>query len=291
MTARILDGKRLARELEGEIAAGAAEFAASHGRSPRLAAVLVGGDPASAVYVRSKERACGRSGIESRVIRLPAETNSGELLELVTRLGDDAAVDGILVQLPLPPHLDARPILDAVAPAKDVDAFHPENVGLLAQGRPRFVPCTPQGVMELLAREGISTAGRRAAVVGRSDIVGKPLAMLLAAKGADATVTLCHSRTSDLAEEIRRADLVIAAVGRPACITGDMLAPGAVVIDVGINRTDAGLVGDVDFASASEVASAITPVPGGVGPLTISCLLRNTLAAARAGAAGNALRR
>ena len=286
MPARILDGKRLARELESETATAAAEFLAAAGRAPCLAAVLVGEDPASAVYVRNKERACARAGLDSRVLRLPQETSSDELLKLVRELGDDVRVDGILVQLPLPTHLEARAILDKVAPEKDVDAFHPHNVGLLSQGRPRFVPCTPQGVMELLVREQIPTAGRRAVVVGRSDIVGKPLAMLLAARGADATVTLCHSRTADLADELRRADLVVAAVGRPGCITGEMLAPGAVVVDVGINRTDAGLAGDVDFESASAVASAITPVPGGVGPLTIACLLRNTLAAAMGRASG-----
>lgn len=281
MTARILDGKRLAKELEVETAAAAESLKKQLARAPCLAAVLVGDDPASSVYVRNKERACARAGVDSRVVRLPAETTTDALLEVVRGLGADAVVDGVLVQLPLPPAIDARRVLDAVAPEKDVDAFHPENVGLLSQGRPRFVPCTPQGVMELLAREGVEIAGRRAVVVGRSDIVGKPLAVLLAAKGADATVTLCHSRTVDLPSEIRRAEILVAAVGRPACITGEMLSPGVVVIDVGINRTESGLVGDVEFASASAVASAITPVPGGVGPLTIAGLLRNTLAAAQ----------
>ena len=281
MTARILNGKALAKVLEEETAAGAADFLAGAGRPPSLAAVLVGDDPASAVYVRNKERACRRAGIDSRVLRLAADVAADELTATIRALSEDDGVDGILVQLPLPGHLDARAVLDLVVPTKDVDAFHPENVGLLSQGRPRFVSCTPQGVMELLAREEIPTAGRKAVVVGRSDIVGKPLAMLLAARGADATVTLCHSRTVDLAAEVRRAEIVVAAVGRPACITGDMLAPGAVVVDVGINRTETGLVGDVHFEEAAAVASAITPVPGGVGPLTIACLLRNTLKAAQ----------
>jgi methylenetetrahydrofolate dehydrogenase (NADP+) / methenyltetrahydrofolate cyclohydrolase len=244
----------------------------------------VGDDPASEVYVRNKRKACEAVGIESQLHRLPASASSEELLKLVAKLNKDEAVHGILVQLPLPPQIDTTRVLLAVNPAKDVDAFHPENVGRLVQGRPRFLPCTPQGVQQLLVRSGIEIAGRQVVIVGRSDIVGRPLSIMLSLRGpgGDATVTLCHSRTLDLAAITRQADILIAAIGRPKFVTAEMVKRGAVVVDVGINRNDEGLVGDVDFAAVREVASAITPVPGGVGPLTIAMLLRNTLLAAEA---------
>jgi methylenetetrahydrofolate dehydrogenase (NADP+)/methenyltetrahydrofolate cyclohydrolase len=294
LAARILDGRALANRLQAEIAGRVASFTAERGAPPVLAAVLVGDDPASAVYVRNKEKACGRVGIGSRLVRLPGTTATAELARHIAALNADADVHGILVQLPLPRQMDTRSILDAVDPLKDVDAFHPLNVGLLSQGRPRFLPCTPHGVLQVLADAQISVAGRDVAIVGRSDIVGKPLAMLLAAKEsplddelANATVTLCHSRTRDLARVTRNADIVIAAIGQPAAITASMIRPGAVVVDVGINRTAAGLVGDVDFAAVRPIASAITPVPGGIGPLTVTMLLENTLSAARLQASRN----
>ena len=286
MTARILDGKAVAAEIRGEIADEVNRTRNSIGRPPCLAAVLVGDDPASAVYVRNKARACERAGIEGRTMRLPADTTQDVLIDHVEQLNADANVDGILVQLPLPDggDLDTERVLDAVDPAKDVDCFSPVNVGLLMQGRPRFLPCTPHGIVQLLARSGIATAGRHVVVVGRSDIVGKPMAMMLAQKDigcgsdyANATVTIAHSRTTDLAAICRSADILIAAVGRPEMITADMVADGAVVIDVGINRVDDKLVGDVAYDSVAAKASAITPVPGGVGPLTIAMLLRNTV--------------
>jgi methylenetetrahydrofolate dehydrogenase (NADP+) / methenyltetrahydrofolate cyclohydrolase len=283
MTATILDGKALAKEIRGELAAEVAEFTRASGVSPALAAVLVGDDPASEVYVRNKRRDCREVGIESRLEQLPAETSEDELLGLVGQLNDDAAVHGILVQLPLPPQIRPAAILDAVSPLKDVDAFHPENVGLLVQGRPRYLPCTPYGVQQLLVRNNVPIAGQHVVVVGRSDIVGKPLAAMLAQRGegGDATVTVCHSRTNDLASITLQADILIVAVGRANFITHDMVKPGATVVDVGISRTEAGLVGDVDFEAVSQVAGLITPVPGGVGPLTRIMLLRNTLTAAR----------
>lgn len=281
MTATLLDGKSLSETIRAEIRADVEAFTAAGGPTPCLAAVLVGDDPASQVYVRNKERACQKNGIDSRLIRLPANTTQTALADTVAELNADSAVHGILVQLPLPEGRDPAAIQRSVDPAKDVDAFHPENVGLLVQGAPRFIPCTPRGVMELLARTGVKTAGRRAVVIGRSDIVGKPLATLLAARGADATVTLCHSRTQNLAAVAREADILISAVGVPRFVTADMVRPGAVVIDVGVNRTDDGLVGDVDFAAVRDVAAMITPVPGGIGPLTITMLLANTLDAAR----------
>ena len=288
MTAIILDGKRIAAEIRAEIADDVARWTAAGGQRPFLAAVLVGDDPASEVYFRNKRRACEQAGIEGRLHRLSAAASQGELMELLGGLNEDPAVHGILVQLPLPANWNERQVLDAVHPLKDVDAFNPENVGLLAQGRPRFLPCTPHGILQLLHRSEIPVAGRHAVVVGRSDIVGKPMALLLAAKdgpcgptAANATVTLAHSRTAELAEVILRADVVIAAIGRPQMIRGEMLKPGAVVVDVGINRLGDTLVGDVHFAEAQQVASAITPVPGGVGPLTIAMLLRNTLTAAQ----------
>lgn len=294
MNAQILDGKKVAAEIRAELAVEVEKFVAAGGNVPNLTAVLIGEDPASQVYVRNKERACGKAGINGEVHRLPAETTQDELLQLIAKLNADPAVNGILVQLPLPKDgnggqgFDDRMVLDAVDPLKDVDAFSPVNVGLLMQGRPRFLPCTPHGIVQLLHRSGISVAGKHVVVVGRSDIVGKPMAMMLAQREgscgkevANATVTLAHSRTQDLPSVIRSADVVVAAVGIPEMITGDMIRPGAVVIDVGINRVDNKLVGDVAFDQAAEVAGAITPVPGGVGPLTIAMLLYNTLKAAK----------
>lgn len=283
MTAIILDGKSLAGELQAELAVEVADFIENNGISPCLAAVLVGVNPASEVYVRNKRQACERAGMESQLYRLPDETTTETLLALVHKLNKDTDVHGILVQLPLPPQIDATRVLDAVHPLKDVDAFHPENVGRIVQGRPRFLPCTPHGVQTLLLRRNVPIAGRHVVVVGRSDIVGKPLANLLVQRGptADATVTVCHSQTRDLAGVTRQADILVVAIGRPRLITADMVKPGAVVIDVGMNRTPEGLAGDVDFERVKEVAGMITPVPGGVGPLTVTMLLQNTLAAAR----------
>lgn len=282
MTARILDGKALAATIQAELADEIVEFIENNAVEPTLCAVLVGENPASEIYVRNKRKACEKVGMESRLQRLPADVTQEELLKVITRLNKDDEVHGILVQLPLPPQIDSARILSAVSPHKDVDAFHPDNVGRLVQGRPRFLPCTPYGIQELLVREGIETAGRHAVVVGRSDIVGKPLANMLMqhGRGGDCTVTICHSRTPDLAAITRQADILIAAIGRPKFITADMIKPGATVVDVGINRTEEGVVGDVDFTAAREVAGAITPVPGGVGPLTITMLLKNTLRAA-----------
>jgi methylenetetrahydrofolate dehydrogenase (NADP+)/methenyltetrahydrofolate cyclohydrolase len=282
VSAIILDGQSLAATIQSEIAAGAGEFTGRTGVVPCLAAVLVGDNPASEVYVRNKRRACERAGLRSELARLPANAAHDELLRLIERLNRDESVHGILVQLPLPSQIDTAAILRAVSPTKDVDAFHPENVGLLVQGQPRFLPCTPQGVLEILKRSGIETAGRHAVILGRSDIVGKPLANMLVQRGVDATVTVCHSRTRDLAAIARQADILVAAIGQPRFVTRAMVKPGAVVIDVGINRLpDGKLVGDVDFDAVKEVASHITPVPRGVGPLTIAMLLSNTLAAAR----------
>lgn len=286
MTARILDGKAIAAGIELEIAA-RVKAVREKGVLPTLVAVLVGDDPASQVYVRSKYKACERVGMGTRVITLPGSTTQLELLKLVQELNADAAVHGILVQLPLPKHIDTTIILDAVDPAKDVDAFHPHNVGLISQGRPRFLPCTPHGVMQILARSQIEVAGRHVVVLGRSDIVGKPMAMLLMAKdgpggpgNCNATVTICHSRTKNLPDVLREADIVVAAIGVARFVTADMVKPGTVVVDVGINRVDGKLCGDVDFESVAKVAGAITPVPGGVGPLTIVMLLENTVRAA-----------
>lgn len=282
MTARIIDGKGIARENRERVRQETASFVDRTGITPHLVAVLVGDDPASAVYVRHKERACREAGIRGTVHRLPQETSQSELLDLVHQLNEDAGVHGILVQMPLPRQIDPIAILDAIGPLKDVDAFHPENVGRIVQGRPRFLPCTPAGVIELLRAASIDTVGKHAVVLGRSEIVGKPMALLLMQKGelADATVTVCHSRTADIAAITRQADLLVAAIGKPRFVTAGMIKPGAVVIDVGINRTDEGLVGDVDYGPVAEIASAITPVPGGVGPMTIAMLLRNTLRAA-----------
>ena len=283
MSARIIDGKAAAASLRAEIAQEVAGFRAAAGRAPGLAVVLVGDDPASAVYVRNKGKATVEAGMESFEHKLPADTSEADLLELVARLNADPDVDGILVQLPLPDHIDAASILLSIDPDKDVDGFHPINAGRLAVGMNGFVPCTPLGCLKLLRAELGDLKGKEAVVIGRSNIVGKPMAMLLL--GDHCTVTIAHSRTRDLPAVVRRADIVVAAVGRPQMVTGEWLKPGATVIDVGINRI-AGeegkpkLVGDVDFASASAVAGAITPVPGGVGPMTIACLIRNTLVSA-----------
>lgn len=288
MTARVLDGKAIALQIRQEVQLEVAKVIETTGKAPCLAAVLVGEDPASQVYVRNKEMACHKAGIGSQLFRLPADTTTEQLLSLVERLNNDPTVHGILVQLPLPKHMDERRVLDCVAPHKDVDAFAPENVGLMSQGRPRYLPCTPHGVMQLLHREGIETAGKEVVVIGRSDIVGKPLVSMLLQKSgpcgdsnANATVTCVHSRTPNLGEVTRRADILIVAIGKANFVTPDMVKPGAVVVDVGINRLGDSIVGDVDYHSVKEVASAITPVPGGVGPLTIAMLLRNTLEAFR----------
>lgn len=288
MTAKIIDGKAIAARMRRELADQVAEFQRQSRVTPHLAAVLVGDDPASAVYVRNKQRACEQAGLKSSLHNLSADTPEQELLDLVGRLNDDESVHGILVQLPLPKHIDPTRILDAVSPRKDVDAFHPENVGRIVQGRPRFLPCTPHGIQQLLIDSQTPVAGAHAVILGRSEIVGKPMALLLMQKGeaADATVTVCHSRTQDLPAVCRTADILIAAIGRANFVTADMVKPGAVVIDVGINRVDEKLVGDVDFEAVRNVASAITPVPGGVGPMTIAMLLKNTLTAARLIAAG-----
>jgi methylenetetrahydrofolate dehydrogenase (NADP+) / methenyltetrahydrofolate cyclohydrolase len=280
MTARVIDGKQIAEQTRAEAAAGAMELRARTGVIPHLAAVLVGEDPASAVYVRNKQIACEKAGFKSTLHRLPASTGQAELLALVQTLNANPDVHGILVQLPLPKGIDTARVLDAILPAKDVDGFHPENVGLMQQGRPRFLPCTPAGVMRMLKVSGIGTAGKHAVVIGRSDIVGKPMAALLSQKGTDATVTLCHSRTRNIGDYCRSADILVAAIGIPQFVKGDWVKPGAVVIDVGINRVGDKLVGDVDYLLATQVASAITPVPGGVGPMTIAMLLANTLSAA-----------
>jgi len=282
MTARLIDGKALAARMRGEIAARAAQFRERTGIQPHLAAVLVGEDAASAVYVRNKQADCQKAGFLSTLHRMPTSTTTADLLGLVERLNADRGVHGILVQLPLPKQVDEQKILDAVLPLKDVDCFHPENVGLMVQGRPRFLPCTPAGCQELLKEAQVPTAGAHAVVLGRSEIVGKPMALLLVQKGvaADATVTICHSRTKNLAEITRQADILVAAIGKANFVTADMVKPGAVVIDVGINRLGDKLVGDVDFDAVAPIASAITPVPGGVGPMTRALLLENTLRAA-----------
>ncbi len=283
MTARIIDGKAIAEKIRGEIAAQTAEFVRQTGSVPHLAAILVGDDPGSAVYVRGKQKACEKAGLKSTLHRLPTTTTEDELLSLVRQCNENADVHGILVQLPLPKQINPQRVLDAVSPMKDVDAFHPENVGRIVQGRPRFLPCTPHGVQRLLIESGTMINGAEVVVLGRSEIVGKPMALMLLQKGpaADATVTICHSRTHNLPDVTRRADILIAAIGSPQFVKQEMVKPGAVVIDVGINRVGEKLLGDVDFESVSQVASAITPVPGGVGPMTIAMLLANTLTAAR----------
>jgi methylenetetrahydrofolate dehydrogenase (NADP+)/methenyltetrahydrofolate cyclohydrolase len=279
MSAAIIDGKAVAAKVRGEAAAAAAELARS-GVQPGLAVVLVGADPASQIYVRNKSKACREAGLAAFDHHLPADTSQEALLALVAQLNADPAVDGILVQLPLPPQIDAERVLLAIDPAKDVDGFHPDNVGRLWTDRPRFQPCTPAGVMRLLAEAGTEVAGADAVVIGRSNIVGKPMAALLLQ--ANATVTVCHSRTRALPEVVRRADIVVAAIGKAELVRGDWVKPGATVIDVGMNRkADGKLCGDVAFAEAAAHARAITPVPGGVGPMTIALLVDATVRAAR----------
>ncbi len=283
MSAQIIDGKTIAKELRAELKTEVEGLKEEHGITPGLAVVLVGEDAASQVYVRNKHRACKRAGIATRDLRLEADATHEEVMNVVRELNADPDIHGILVQLPLPDQVDEEEILNAIDPNKDVDGFHPVNMGLLLAGQPSFVACTPKGVMHMIDTLGIDLTGKEAVIVGRSNIVGKPQALLLLYKHC--TVTICHSRTKDLAEHCRNADVLVAAVGRAKMITGDMIKPGATVIDVGINRTEDGsLVGDVDFAAAVEVAGAITPVPGGVGPMTIAMLLRNTVDAARASA-------
>jgi methylenetetrahydrofolate dehydrogenase (NADP+)/methenyltetrahydrofolate cyclohydrolase len=288
VTARIIDGKSIAEKVQAEIAAQVAELRQKSGVVPHLVAILVGDDPASASYVRGKKRACEQAGIKSTVHTLPATTTEQELLALVERCNADPEIHGILVQLPLPKQIRPQRVLDVVSPLKDVDAFHPENVGRIVQGRPRFLPCTPHGIQRLLLESHTQIAGAEVVVLGRSEIVGKPMALMLMQKGAgaDATVTVCHSRTHHLPDVTRRADILIAAIGSPKFVTAEMVKPGAVVIDVGINRVDEKLVGDVDFEAVRQVASAITPVPGGVGRMTIAMLLANTLQAARLSLSG-----
>ena len=279
MIGQIIDGSAIAAKLRGEVGAAAAALRATKQIAPTLAVVLVGDDPASAVYVKSKTKAAREANVDVRDHKLPATTTQAELLRLVAELNADPIVDGILVQLPLPPHLDSDAVIRSLDPAKDVDGLHPISLGYLAQGRPVFVPCTPKGCMRLLHEVGIEPSGLRAVVLGRSVLVGKPISLLL--QNANATVTMCHSKTRDLADEIRRADIVVAAIGRPEYVRGDWIKDGAVVLDVGINRTAEGkLVGDVQFTSAAQHARAITPVPRGVGPMTIACLLENTVEAA-----------
>jgi methylenetetrahydrofolate dehydrogenase (NADP+)/methenyltetrahydrofolate cyclohydrolase len=284
MAARIIDGKALAARVREDVARDVAAFSAQTGRRPGLATILVGDDPASAVYVAGKQKAGEEVGIAAFDHRLPADAPEDEVAELIARLNADDDVSGILCQLPVPAHMDGVKLTGMIAPGKDVDGLTPVSAGLLALGREGLRPCTPVGVMLLLAEAGVELEGAEAVVIGRSNLFGKPMAQLLL--GANATVTTCHSRTRDLPAVCRRADVLIAAVGRSEMVRGDWVKPGAVVIDVGMNRTEAGLTGDVAFAEVAEVASAITPVPGGVGPMTIACLLRNTLQAATMAAAG-----
>ena len=290
MTAKILDGKALAEEIRGEVATGVAEMQQKHSVIPGLAAVLVGDDPASAIYVRNKRRACEEVGMVNDTFLMPADSTNEQVLARVQALNKDPRFHGILVQLPMPPQIDERLIIESLDPTKDVDGLHPFNVGKLAQGRADFVPGTPAGIQQILLRNGHDPAGANVVVCGRSDIVGKPMALLLMqrADGANATVTVCHTRTKNLADITRQADILVAAIGLPSTITADMVKEGAVVIDVGINRVDDAsqkrgyrLEGDVDFDGVSKKASAITPVPGGVGPMTIAMLLVNTLTATR----------
>ncbi len=286
MAAQIIDGKAIAQSIRDEVR----EAAAGIDPAPHLHAVLVGDDPASGLYVRNKERACENAGLRSTVHRHPSSMTEAELLELVRSLNADPDVDGILVQSPLPDHVDDGAVILAIDPAKDVDCFHPENVGLVVSGEPRYLPCTPAGVQQLLIRSGVDPKGKHAVVVGRSDIVGKPMVNILLQKqaGANATVTVCHTGTVDVAQHTRQADILVVAAGRPNTVTKGMVKPGVVVIDVGMNLIEDAsaprgrrFVGDVDFAGVSEVASMITPVPGGVGPMTIAMLIQNTLTAAK----------
>lgn len=288
MGARILDGKAISAAVRAELTAAAADFAAKHGRAPGLGVVLVGDHPASRSYVTGKEKACAECGMASRELALDRGAGLEDILGAVRTLNEDDAIDGILVQLPLPDGSMEQAVIEAIAPEKDVDGFHPASMGRMLAGLETFVPCTPLGILEILRRSGIETRGAEVAIVGRSHIVGRPLSILLSQKPQDATVTVCHTGTKDLAKVVRRADIVVAAAGRTGTVSAEMVKPGATVIDVGVNRVpDASkksgfrLVGDVDFAAVAEVAGAITPVPGGVGPMTITMLLANTLAAAR----------
>jgi methylenetetrahydrofolate dehydrogenase (NADP+)/methenyltetrahydrofolate cyclohydrolase len=284
LSATILDGKQLAKVMQAEIAAEVAAFARQTGVRPGLAAVLVGDDSASQIYVKNKRLACERIGIASWLHELPTTTSQPQLLALVSQLNADPSVHGILVQLPLPKQIDETVVIRAVSPLKDVDTFHPENVGLLTGGHPRFLPCTPHGIQQLLLRNQVAIEGRHVVIVGRSNIVGKPMALILMQKapGANATVTVCHSRSRDIGALTREGDIVIVAIGQARFLKADMVKPGAVVVDVGMNRLpDGKLAGDVDYEAVSAVAGAITPVPGGVGPMTITMLLDNTLRAAR----------
>ena len=286
MSAILIDGKKVSLDIRNELKEETAAFIQKTGVTPGLAVILVGNDPASAVYVRNKHKACGEIGFYSEVHELPEDTSEADLLALLDRLNGDPKIHGILVQLPLPKQIDADKVILSIRPEKDVDAFHPANVGRITLGNYSFLPCTPAGVMALLDAYGIDPSGKECVVVGRSNIVGKPQALLLLERNA--TVTVCHSRTKDLASHTKRADVLVVAVGKPRFITGDMVKPGAVVIDVGINRLpDGKLCGDADFASVSLVASAMTPVPGGVGPMTITMLMKNTLAAAKAAVTGD----
>jgi methylenetetrahydrofolate dehydrogenase (NADP+)/methenyltetrahydrofolate cyclohydrolase len=284
MGAQILDGKTVAAEIRDRVRTRVGAILAAGGRAPGLAVVLVGENPASQVYVRNKRKACAEAGFYSEQHELPAGTGQAELLDLIDRLNADPAIDGILVQLPLPEQIDAEAVTERILPTKDVDGFHPYNLGRLALRMPLLRPCTPKGIMTLLARTGRSLEGLDATVVGQSNIVGRPMALELLA--ARCTITVCHSRTRDLAEKVRGADVLVAAIGRPAFVPGDWIKPGAIAIDVGINRTaDGKLVGDLDYAACAERAAWITPVPGGVGPMTIASLLENTLQAAELHAA------
>ncbi|MFB3131864.1 MAG: bifunctional methylenetetrahydrofolate dehydrogenase/methenyltetrahydrofolate cyclohydrolase FolD [Rhodothermales bacterium] len=286
--AHLIDGRAIAAQVRAEVRAAVDTWTRQGHRAPYLAVVLVGDHPASASYVRGKMKACGEAGIDSDTLAYDAGLSEAELLHLIDRLNDDHGVDGILVQLPLPDHIDEQKVIRAIDPDKDVDGFHPENAGRLMIGQPGFVPATPTGIMELLRRSGIETQGRHAVIIGRSNIVGKPLASLLMRRGTDATVTVCHSKTRDLPALTRQADILVAAIGRAQFVTAEMVKQGAAVIDVGINRVEDAtrergyrLVGDVDFEAVAEKAGWITPVPGGVGPMTIAMLLRNTLTAAQ----------
>lgn len=290
MVAKVIDGNKIAEEMRVETAAGVKKLQQEKGITPKLSVVLVGDNPASVVYVRNKEKACQDASILTETIRLPAETKEEEVLKVIAKLSADPAVHGILVQLPLPKHIDEKKVLLAIDPAKDVDGFHPVNVGKLLIGEPDFMPCTPAGVQQMLIRSGYSPEGKHVVVCGRSNIVGKPVAAILVQKqkGANATVTICHTGTKDMASITRQADILIAAAGSPKMITADMVKEGVVVIDVGVNRVDdptrkSGfrLVGDVDFEAVKEKAEAISPVPGGVGPMTITLLMANTLKAAQ----------
>ena len=280
MSAKIIDGKAIAAYIKEQATKDAAEVAQAIGRKPCLAVIIVGENPASRVYVNNKKKACEACGITSLEYALPEETTQEELLALIDTLNRDGAVDGVLCQLPLPKRIDEEKVIEAIAPDKDVDGFHPVNVGKMVTGGEGFLPCTPAGLIEMLKYEGIETAGKRCVVIGRSNIVGKPAALLMLRENA--TVTICHSKTENLKETVREADIVVASVGKPHFLTADMVKPGAVVLDVGINRLpDKTLVGDAEFAEVAEVASYITPVPGGVGPMTVAMLMKNTVTAAR----------